>query len=234
MNISRNSIPNHVAIIMDGNGRWAKERNLSRTDGHKEGAKTLEKIVKHSLKIGIKCLTVYVFSTENWKRSTFEVNKIFSLFEEYLNNNKQMFLESGIRIVVSKSNEKLKQSLINTINEVENLLKDNDRLVLNLAFNYGGRLEIVEAIKKMNEKNIEITEENISKNLYNPFIKDPDIVIRTGNDYRISNFLLWQIAYSELFFIEKYWPDFDESDLDDIIGKFLNRERRFGGIANVK
>lgn len=229
----KNSIPKHIAIIMDGNGRWAKNRNLLRVKGHIEGAKTLEKIIKHCQKLNIKFLTVYAFSTENWKRPIHEINKIMDLFYKYLDEKKEIFKENNIRLVVSGRKEGLSEKLIKKIEEVSKKLEYNDSLVVNIAFNYGGRSEIVDSLKNILKNNNEINEENITKNMYNSFIPFPEIVIRTGNDYRISNFLIWQLAYSELFFCEKYWPDFSEEDLEQIIEEYKYRERRYGGL-NVK
>lgn len=226
-------IPKHIAIIMDGNGRWAKKKSMLRSFGHKEGAKTLEKIIVHSKKIGIKYLTVYAFSTENWKRPKVEIKTIMNLFSNYLLDKLDVFKKENIRLVVSGSNENMSKDLIEKIEFVSNELKYNDSLVLNIAFNYGARKEIVDAVKKIVENNEEINEDNISKNLYNSFIPNPDLVIRTSGEFRLSNFLLWQIAYSEIYISNKLWPDFTEKDLDEAISNYNLRERRFGGI-NVK
>ncbi|WP_081256588.1 polyprenyl diphosphate synthase [Streptobacillus moniliformis] len=233
VNILKNYIdkfPKHIGIIMDGNGRWAKQRNLTRTEGHKAGANKLEEIIEYIMDLDIKYLTVYAFSTENWKRPKLEVTAIMKLFTKYLKINEEKFMKEKIRVCISGSRSNLSSSLIKQIEYIENLTKDNDKLVLNIAFNYGGRLEIIDALKKVVAKNLEINENNISNNMYNSFIPDVDLVIRTGNDFRISNFLLWQIAYSEIYVSELLWPDFTKEELHKSIFSFINRERRFGGI----
>ncbi len=233
MSILKNYIdklPKHIGIIMDGNGRWAKQRNLDRTEGHKAGANKLEEVIEYIINLDIKYLTVYAFSTENWKRPKLEVSAIMKLFTRYLKINEEKFMKEEIRVCISGSKLHLSSSLIKQIEHIENLTKKNNKLVLNIAFNYGGRLEIVDALKKIVEQNLEINENNISNNMYNSFIPDVDLVIRTGNDFRISNFLLWKIAYSEIYVSELLWPDFTQEELYKSIFSFISRERRFGGI----
>ena len=234
MNISQNymnnKLPKHIAIIMDGNGRWAKKRGMIRTEGHKKGVETLEKILKYSDKLGIKYLSVYAFSTENWNRPRLEVETILMLFNKYLKNKFNDFMEQNVRLVISGNRERLSKSLNETIDEITNKLKNNTGIVLNICFNYGGRLDILESIKKTIENGEDITEDNISKNLYNSFIPNPDLLIRTGGEFRISNYMLWQIAYSEIYVSDLLWPDFDEKELDKSINSFCNRDRRYGNV----
>lgn len=227
------NIPNHIAIIMDGNGRWAKGKNRPRVFGHKAGADTLRKIVKYCGNIGVKYLTVYAFSTENWKRSQEEVSALMTLFKTYINSEKKMLLENKVRFMVSGREEGVSESLLKAIRELEKETSKDYKMTLNIAFNYGGRAEIIDAIKKAKEMGEEITEENFSKFLYND-IPDPELIIRTSGEFRISNFLLWQIAYSEIYITDKYWPDFDEAEMEKAILSYSKRERRFGGRLDVK
>nr|WP_218950339.1 polyprenyl diphosphate synthase [Streptobacillus felis] len=233
VNILKNYIdkfPKHIGIIMDGNGRWAEKRNLMRTEGHKVGAKKLEEVIEYILELNIKYLTVYAFSTENWKRPKLEVNTLMKLFEKYLIDNEEKFMKQNIRVCITGSRNNLSDKLIKKIEYIENITKNNAKLVLSIAFNYGGRLEIVDSVKKIIDEKLEITEENISKNLYNSFIPDVDLIIRTGNEFRISNFLLWQMAYSEIYFSKLMWPDFTKDELHNSILSFIKIDRRFGGI----
>ena len=227
------NIPNHIAIIMDGNGRWAKGKNRPRVFGHKAGADTLRKIVKYCGNIGVKYLTVYAFSTENWKRSQEEVSALMTLFKTYINSEKKMLLENKVRFMVSGREEGVSESLLKVIRELEKETSKDYKMTLNIAFNYGGRAEIIDAIKKAKEMGEEITEENFSKFLYND-IPDPELIIRTSGEFRISNFLLWQLAYSEIYITDVYWPDFDEKELDKAIESYNKRERRFGGRIDDK
>ena len=227
------NIPNHIAIIMDGNGRWAKGKNRPRVFGHKAGADTLRKIVKYCGNIGVKYLTVYAFSTENWKRSQEEVSALMTLFKTYINSEKKMLLENKVRFMVSGREEGVSESLLKAIRELEKETSKDYKMTLNIAFNYGGRAEIIDAIKKAKEMGEEITEENFSKFLYND-IPDPELIIRTSGELRISNFLLWQLAYSEIYITDVYWPDFDEKELDKAIESYNKRERRFGGRIDDK
>jgi undecaprenyl diphosphate synthase len=226
----KDNVPNHIAIIMDGNGRWAKKRGMIRTEGHKRGVQALEKILKYSDEIGVKYLSVYAFSTENWNRPKLEVETILMLFNKYLKSKFKDFMEQNVRLVISGSRERLSKSLNETVDEITDKLKNNTGIVLNICFNYGGRLDILESMKKTLENGEEITEENISKNLYNSFIPDPDLLIRTGGEFRVSNYMLWQIAYSEIYVSNVLWPDFNEEELDKSIKSFNNRDRRFGNI----
>ena len=228
-------MPAHIAIIMDGNRRWAKNNNLDVRLGHKKGAETLENIVKYCNKIGIKYLTVYAFSTENWKRSKEEVGALMKLLQTYLENflNRSEVSNVKIQIIGDKSN--LALPIKKGIEAVENKTKNNTGTVLNIAFNYGGRDEIVKAVKnialniKNNSINIDdINEELITQNLYTKNIPDPDLMIRTSGEIRTSNFLPWQLVYSEFYFTNKLWPDFTSEDLDEAIEEFNRRNRKFG------
>ena len=226
-------IPQHIAIIMDGNGRWAKKRGLARSFGHVEGAKALRRIMEYLPKIGVKYLTVYAFSTENWNRSEEEVSTLMSLFLKYIKNERKSMIKNGIRFYVSGRKNNVSQNLLSEIEKLQEETKNNERLTLNIAFNYGGRAEIIDAVNKIietDEKNID--EKIFSKYLYNSF-PDPDLVIRTSGECRISNFLLWQIAYSELYITDILWPDFDEKEIDKAIENYSKRDRRFGGVRNV-
>ncbi|WP_426710276.1 isoprenyl transferase [Cetobacterium sp. SF1] len=223
-------IPNHIAIIMDGNGRWAKSKGLPRTLGHREGAKTLRKILTHASQRGVKFLTVYAFSTENWKREKTEVDALMFLFKSYIKNERKNLMKNKVKFIVSGRVEGVSEGLLKEIKDLEKVTENNEGIVLNIAFNYGGRAEIVDAINKIiKEDKEEITEESFSKYLYND-IPDPELVIRTSGEFRVSNFLLWQIAYSEFYITNLYWPDFNEEALDEAIDSYNKRERRFGGI----
>lgn len=223
-------IPDHIAIIMDGNGRWAKQKGMPRTYGHKAGADTLRKILSYSGEIGVKYLTVYAFSTENWKRAKEEVDTLMFLFKAYLKSEKKTLMKNNVRFLVSGREEGVSKDLLKEIKKLEEETKDNTGITLNIAFNYGGRSEIVDAINKMIENNeTNITEETVGKYLYTK-IPDPELVIRTSGEMRISNFLLWQIAYSEIYVTESYWPDFNKEELIKAIENYSKRDRRFGGV----
>lgn len=226
-------IPNHIAIIMDGNGRWAEKRGLARTLGHIEGAKSLRKIIEYSTKIGVNFLTVYAFSTENWNRSEDEVSSLMNLFLKYIKSERKNMMKNGIRFFVSGTKKNVSKNLQIEIDKLQEETKNNDKLTLNIAFNYGGRTEIIDAVNNiLKDKLDEITEDKFKSYLYNDF-PDPDLVIRTSGESRISNFLLWQIAYSEIYITDVLWPDFNEKELDRAIENFSKRDRRFGGIKNV-
>lgn len=219
---------------MDGNGRWAKNQNKPRVFGHKAGANTLRKIMEYCNKIGVTYLTVYAFSTENWKRSQEEVDALMFLFKSYIKSERENLLKNKIRFMVSGREEGVNPSLMEAIKELEEATSKDYEMTLNIAFNYGGRAEITDAVNKiLKEGKTSITEEEFSKYLYND-IPDPDFVIRTSGEFRISNFLLWQIAYSEIYITDKYWPDFDEIEMEKAILSYSKRERRFGGRLDVK
>jgi len=222
---------NHIAIIMDGNGRWGLKKSNSRNFGHKKGIKTVEKIIDASIKKNIKFLTLYTFSTENWKRPKNEIKFLFKILEEYLiKKNLDILLKNDIKFNVigdlSKLSKKLKTSLKNAIK----LTSKNKKLQINLALNYGSKDEILRAIKLIKKKKSKINIKNIEKNLYTANITDPDLMIRTGNTQRLSNFLLWQLSYSEIFFVKKLWPDFNERDFNRILIKFKKIKRNYGRI----
>ena len=220
---------NHVAIIMDGNGRWGLKYKRSRNSGHKAGLNTVEKIIKESLKQKIKYLTLYAFSTENWKRPKNEINYLFNLLENFLTNKINKLHEQNIKLkIIGKKNfsKKLSELLLKS----EKKTCFNSKLQINLALNYGSKLEILDAFKKLKKNNNKITEKNFTKYLLAKNIPDPEILIRTGNTKRLSNFLLWQLAYTEIFFVRKLWPDFNEVDFAKIILKFKNIKRNFGSI----
>ena len=223
-----NSI-NHIAIIMDGNGRWGLKNKKSRNAGHKEGLKTVEKIIKESLKKKIKFLTLFAFSTENWKRPRSEINYLFKLLEFYLVDKIENFNEQKIRLKVLGF-RKFTNKLNFLLNDSEKKTANNKRLQVNLALNYGSKLELVNAFKILKKKGDKINIKNINKNLLTNNIPDPDILIRTGNTKRLSNFLLWQLAYSEIYFEKKLWPDFNEKDYSKIINNFKKTRRNFGNI----
>jgi undecaprenyl diphosphate synthase len=230
------SIPKHIAIIMDGNGRWAKEKGKLRVEGHKKGAENIEKIIDYSIKLGVKYLTVYAFSTENWKRPEVEVKALMKLFAKYLEDKKEELKKQGVKLLVTGTEENIPNKLLKKIRNTEEYLSDCNQITFNIAFNYGGRKEIVDGINKIikeNRENKEINEEEFKKYMYRPEIPDPELVIRTSGEFRVSNFLLWEIAYSEFYVTNVYWPDFDEREYDLAIASYNKRDRRFGGV-NVK
>ena len=230
------NLPGHIAIIMDGNRRWAKQRNLDPRLGHKKGAEVLENMVKYCNKIGIKYLTVYAFSTENWKRSKEEVGALMLLLQNYLDDFSRRADTDNIRIRMLGDREGLSQGLLKSLDNAIERTKDNTGVTFNVAFNYGGRDEIVKAVRKIatnvKEDNISIeniNEELISNNLYTAGMPDPDLMIRTSGEIRTSNFLPWQLVYSEFYFTDKLWPDFTEEDLNEAIDEYNRRNRKFGG-----
>ena len=229
-NNRENLTPTHIAIIMDGNGRWAKEKNLKRTAGHEEGAKTVRNITIHCSNIGVKYLTLYAFSTENWSRPKLEVEFLMKLLERYFKSELPIYLENNVKFKAIGDISKFSKKLQAIIKDTEEKTSNCTGLTQILALNYGSRDEIIRAVKKMENKNLEITEENLNSCLDTADIPDVDLMIRTSGEVRVSNYLLWQIAYAEMFFTQTYWPEFDKFELDDIISDFYKRERRFGGI----
>jgi undecaprenyl diphosphate synthase len=220
---------NHVAIIMDGNGRWGLNNKNSRNQGHKAGLKTVEKIINFTIKKEINYLTLYAFSTENWKRPKQEIKYLFKLLENFLSKQLHILDKKKVKLkIIGKKN--FTPKLNKLILESEKKTKKNDNLQINLALNYGSKSEIVNSIKLLNKEKKEINEKNISQNLFTKGIPDPEILIRTGNTHRLSNFLLWQLAYTEIFFEKKLWPDFTEKDYNRIIIKFRKLKRNFGSI----
>lgn len=229
------NMPKHIAIIMDGNRRWAREKGLDIKKGHKEGAKTLEKIVRYANKIGLQYITVYAFSTENWKRTKEEVGALMLLLQTYLDDYSKRADTENIKVKILGDISALSEGMQKSITKCMERTKDNTGVTFNIALNYGGRDEIIKATKKIakkvkeNELQIEdITEETISNALYTKGQPDPDLVIRTSGEIRTSGFLTWQAVYSEYLFIEKNWPDFNEADLDYAIEIYQNRNRKFG------
>lgn len=233
--MEKENMPKHIAIIMDGNRRWARQKGLDPKLGHKEGAKTLEKIVRYANKIGLGYITVYAFSTENWKRTEDEVGALMLLLQNYLDDYSKRADTENIKVKVLGDISALPEGMQKSINKCMERTKNNTGVTFNIALNYGGRDEIVKAVKKISKQvkeskiNIEdINEQLISDNLYTAGEPDPDLLIRTSGELRTSNFLPWQIVYSEFVFIEKNWPDFDEKDLDEAIEIYQKRNRKFG------
>ncbi len=230
------NMPNHIAIIMDGNRRWAKQKGVNTPDGHKAGAETLENIVNYCNKIGLRYLTVYAFSTENWRRSAEEVGALMKLLGFYLDKFSKRADTQNIKIKVLGDIEVLEEGLKKSIRNAIDRTKNNTGLTFNIALNYGGRAEITNAVKVIAKKvkdgilsPEDITEGTIEKYLYTAGQPDPDILVRTSGELRTSNFLPWQLVYSEFCFLEKYWPDFNEKDIDDVIKIYQKRNRKFGG-----
>ena len=220
---------NHVAIIMDGNGRWGLKYKNSRNAGHKEGLNVVEKIIKESIKNKIKFLTLFAFSTENWRRPKKEVNYLFNLLENFLQNKISDLHKQNIKLKILGS-KKFSSRLNKLLNESEKMTSKNTNLQINLALNYGSKSEIIDALRKMKKNKTIINEKSLNRNLQTKNIPDPDLLIRTGNTKRLSNFLLWQLAYSEIFFEKKLWPAFTEKDFKKIIGEYKNIKRNFGKI----
>jgi undecaprenyl diphosphate synthase len=221
---------NHVAIIMDGNGRWGIKNRKSRNLGHKAGLITVENIIEATIKKNIKYLTLYVFSTENWKRPKKEVNFLFKLLEEFLIKKTVNLNKNDIKLKIIGDKKLFSKKLIKILLNSEKITSNNKKLQINLALNYGSRNEIINAISVINKKKIIINASNIKKNLYTSNIPDPELLIRTGNTNRLSNFLLWQVAYAEIFFVKKMWPDFKVSDYYKILNNFKNLKRNFGAL----
>jgi undecaprenyl diphosphate synthase len=229
--IDFSNLPKHIAVIMDGNGRWAKKRSLPRILGHKQGVKTVKKIVKASSSLGIQVLTLYAFSTENWKRPDSEVKGLFSLLLLFLKKELKEFHENNVKLRVLGDLSKFPEEVQKALNDACGLTGNNTGLQLNVALNYGARQEILHAAAQLAEKGVKNpTEEEFSEFLYTKGQPDPDLLIRTSGEFRISNFLLWQIAYCEIYITEKFWPDFGENDLKKAIIEYQSRERRFGAL----
>ncbi len=219
----------HVAIIMDGNGRWGLKHKKSRNLGHKEGLKTVEKIIKTTIKNNIKYLTLYAFSTENWKRPKKEINFLFNLLENFLLNKISDLNKQNIKLkIIGKKKFSKKINIL--LDKSEKKTFKNKKLQINLALNYGSKSELVHSFNLIKSKKEKINEKNVSKYLFTTNIPDPDLLIRTGNTHRLSNFLLWQVAYSEIFFEKKLWPDFNENDYNRILSKFKKTKRNYGNI----
>ncbi|MDD3821872.1 MAG: polyprenyl diphosphate synthase [Bacilli bacterium] len=238
MNKLVTNIPHHVAIIMDGNGRWATSRGLKRSRGHLEGSKTFQKIALHAYQIGIKILSVFLFSTENFKRSVDEVNYIMNLVVKILKEQFNVFKSKDIKVIWSGRVDNLSPKVVTAINQLVNATKNNKSGTLNLCFNYSGQDEIIDSVIKINNDliNKKITKESITRELLNKYLYHDlppiDLLIRTGGEYRISNFMLWQLTYTELYFTRSYFPEFSSSEFDQAILEYNKRERRFGGIKD--
>jgi undecaprenyl diphosphate synthase len=218
---------NHIAFIMDGNGRWGKKKNRGRNYGHLKGLETVKEVVKNSIQLNIPIITFFVFSTENWKRPKKEINFLFDLVNKYFSLEIKNVIKEGIKLNVLGELRKLPKSLKHTLKRSTLLTRNNKKITVNLAINYGSRNEIINTLKKIKNK---ITLSNFEKNLYLKNIPNPDILIRTGGHSRLSNFMLWQLAYTELYFINKLWPDFKRDDLAKVIKKYKNTKRNFGSI----
>lgn len=235
--VDYNNLPTHIGIIMDGNGRWARKRGLPRSAGHREGAKTLEKLTRFAGDIGIKYITYYAFSTENWKRPSKEVESLMKLMTMYLDDYKRLLGGEDIRIRIIGKREGLSEEILKKIEIVESATENNSKITMNIALNYGGREDILNSVKSIAQKVAngdlkpeEITEDDISSNLYTYYMPDPDLIIRPSGELRLSNFLMWQSAYSELWFSDINWPDFTKNDFLKAISDFQKRNRRYGGV----
>jgi len=227
--LDKNRMPKHVAIIMDGNGRWATERGLDRTYGHKAGVETVKKITAECARIGVKYLTLYTFSTENWNRPAYEIEALMGIVLNFIEI--ELFTDNNIRFQMIGDRSRLSKGVMDKIHYLEDLTKDFDRMTVVVALSYSSRWEISNAVKQIITEGVkaeDITEDTISQHLTTNFMPDPELLIRTGGELRISNYLLWQCAYSELYFCDTYWPDFDESALHEAIISYQGRQRRFG------
>lgn len=236
-NLRTMSVPEHIAIIMDGNGRWAKSRHLPRFQGHLAGIKSVERVVKESSQLGIKVLTLFAFSTENWNRPVREVSMLMKTFSSALEKKLPQLMKNNVKMQFIGRRHGVPEGVLKSIKKTESLTKDNTGLILNIAFNYGARQEIADAVKKIasdvkkGNLNVDKIDENtISEMLYTKGIPDPDLLIRTSGEKRISNFLLWQLSYAELYFTQTVWPDFDGDELKKAISDYQNRERRYGKV----
>ena len=224
------SSPKHVAIIMDGNGRWGLKNKNSRNLGHKSGLKTVEKIIKSSIKYNIKYLTLYTFSTENWKRPKLEIQFLLNLLESFLKEKIEKLVKNGVKLKIIGDLKKFPKKIQSSLKSAQKKSDKNKKLLLILALNYGSKNELVNAIRKIKEKKMKINKSSVTKSLYTKGIPNPDLLIRTGNTNRLSNFLLWQLSYSEIFFVKKMWPDFNERDYKNVLDKFKKIKRNFGNI----
>jgi undecaprenyl diphosphate synthase len=225
--------PYHVGIIMDGNGRWARERGKNRLEGHKAGTENLRRILESSVEFGVKMLTIYAFSTENWKRPPLEVMGLMKILEEVIDRELQELNKNGVQLRHLGQLERLKPSIRNKVVNGIELTKNNDRLILNVAFNYGGRAEIVRAVQNMIRDNVrpdDVTEDLLSHYMYTGDSPDPDLIIRTSGEFRTSNFLIWQAAYAEYYITPTYWPDFGKDEYYQALSAFSQRDRRYGGV----
>ena len=225
--------PYHVGIIMDGNGRWAKAHGKSRFEGHQAGTENLRRILEHSVEFGVKMLTIYAFSTENWKRPPLEVMGLMNILENVIDRELMELHKNGVQLRHLGKLEKLKPAIRQKVAYAIDLTKNNDRLILNVAFNYGGRDEIIQAVKNMMRDDVkpdEVTEDLLSRYMYTGGSPDPDLIIRTSGEFRTSNFLIWQAAYAEYYITPTYWPDFDKDEYYKALSAFSQRDRRYGGV----
>lgn len=225
--------PYHVGIIMDGNGRWAKERGKTRFEGHQAGTENLRRVLEYSVEFGVKMLTIYAFSTENWKRPPLEIQGLMRILENVIDRELAALHKNGVQLRHLGQLEKLKPIIRQKVRHAIDLTKNNNRLILNVAFNYGGRDEIIEAVKHMLRDNIspdDVTEELLSRYMYTSGAPDPDLIIRTSGEFRTSNFLIWQAAYAEYYVTPTYWPDFNKAEYYKALYAYSQRDRRFGGL----
>lgn len=236
--LDNDKLPSHIAMIMDGNGRWAKKRLMNRVKGHEKGSRTVRDIVTGCRELGIKVLTLYAFSTENWARPKAEVKALMTLLKRFVINERPILSEHNIRLNIIGQKQRLPAAVLNEVDATLEMTKDNDGMVLNLALSYGSREEITAAVTKIAQqvqqgqlKPDDICEDLISDHLYTRNMQDPDLIIRTSGEYRLSNFLMWQAAYSEIYISKTLWPDFSKDELIDILINFQERDRRFGKVA---
>lgn len=240
LGIKLEQMPRHLAMIMDGNGRWAKAKGLARAEGHCEGAKAAENIALYCARLGMQSLTLYSFSVENWKRPQDEVEGLMALYEEYLMSMRPMLMRENVRLVHMGRRQGLPEGVISELDRTMDLTRDNTGMIFAFALNYGGRTEIVDAVRHLAEKCLagelevdEIDEACFGRHLYSAVMPDPDLLIRTANEMRVSNFMLWQISYSEFYVTDKYWPDFGEEDLDKALVAYAQRDRRYGALSQT-
>jgi len=238
LGVSVNHMPRHLAVIMDGNGRWAQARGMARVEGHRQGAKTAEAIALYGARFGIESLSMYSFSIENWKRPQEEINGLMALYEEYLIRMRPMLIRENVRLVHLGRKAGLPGAVLKELNNTMDATRGNDGMILAFALNYGGRTEIIDATRAIARACVNgqldvdaIDEDCINQHLYTASMPDPDLMIRTANELRVSNFLLWQISYSEFYVTETFWPDFDETDLDQAVLAYARRDRRFGALS---
>ena len=223
-------LPKHVAIIMDGNGRWGIQKKKSRNYGHSKGIEVVENIIEEAVSKKIKYLTLFTFSTENWKRPKSEIKFLISILKKYIQKELNNLIKKKIKLKIIGNLDKFPKSLKLKLKNAEKLTRSNNKIQIIIALNYGSKEEIINTVKKLNNSSIRINEKNISENLYTKNIPDPEILIRTGNRNRLSNFLLWQLSYAEIYFVSKLWPDFTRKDFSKIINNFSKVKRNFGGI----
>lgn len=228
--IDPNKLPRHIAFIMDGNGRWARARGMPRTYGHHHGYVKMKVALRRCVDLGIGVVSIYAFSTENWNRPKDELDTIFSIVRDNMERDTKLFNDLGVRVVASGDITKFPEDLATELIKVQEATKNNTRCTLNLCINYGGRADIVRAVNTIVKEGKEITEESFSKYLYNPDLPDPDFIVRTSGEHRISNFMLWQMAYSEFWFPKLHWPAINEKFIDDCILEFQRRNRRYGRV----